>query len=98
MIPTAPDIRPPEKSRLLKVFSSLFLVLLVLPSTPGGAEEKPPADPEQRLSVGDPVPVLEFIDVNEKPGSTAEYQDWIIVYSFADYQSNKPLLEWWSLA
>lgn len=49
---------------------------------------------EKRLSAGDTFPVLEFEDIHRKKGSTADYRDWIVVFSFADRNTHKPLMEW----
>jgi len=53
-----------------------------------------PQYPEQRLKAGDPIPVMEFEDINGNKGSTNDYRDWIVVFTFADRKSSKPLMEW----
>lgn len=77
-------------SALISVLAVIILIF-VLPSSASTQESSFPA---QRLKTGDQVPVLEFTDIDGRQGTTADYQDWIMVFSFADRKSNKPLMEW----
>ena len=44
------------------------------------------------LKVGDKVPVLKFEDVTGKKGTNAGLDDYIVVYSFADRESSKDIM------
>jgi len=46
------------------------------------------------LAEGDAAPHLSFRDIDGRQGSSEEYQTRIIVYSFADRNSNKELTAW----
>jgi hypothetical protein len=46
------------------------------------------------LAPNDQVPQIEFKDIEGVKGSSADFSDWIIVYSVADRESSDPLMEW----
>lgn len=69
-----------------------FLAALAAAPAPASGEE--PQYPEKRLVAGDTFPVLEFEDIHGNTGSSADYQGWITVFTFADRKSSKPLMDW----
>jgi len=56
-------------------------------------EKEPPKKPEP-IGVGELVQSLDFEDIEGKKGSTEDYKDWIVIYSFADRKNNKDLIGW----
>lgn len=79
------------RARKVIPFAAVLIAVLFL-GFPAGGQEKGSKTLE-RVKVGASIPVLEFEDVYGKKFSNQDYQDWIIVYSFADRLSNKPLQE-----
>lgn len=86
------------RSLFLLLGAALLAGALTCPSVRGpearAQDTGEPRYPEQRLKAGDPIPVMEFEDINGNKGSTNDYRDWIVVFTFADRKSSKPLMEW----
>lgn len=68
------------------VLASLVFIIL-LAST---AQPEDIVYPSARLKIGDKIPSLQFKDVYGFQFSNENFEDWIIVYSFADRLSHKP--------
>jgi len=77
-------------------FCLATVILAGFTVSPVGAEKEKsePQYPAQRLDVGDAVPEISFKDIEGAEGTSADYSEWVIVYSFADRKSNKPMMEW----
>lgn len=58
-----------------------------------GVQENSPVPPRQKLKVGDAAPSFRFIDINDQEKSADDYQDYIIVYSFAALPSREEAVE-----
>lgn len=82
----------------VRILALLVMTLCLIGFTVSGAsakkDKKEANYPAERLTVGDSVPVVEFKDIDGEEGKSADYQDWVVVYSFADRKSNKPMMEW----
>lgn len=46
------------------------------------------------LAAGSPAPTLAWEDIDGVTGSSEQYNDWIVVYTFADRESSDPLMAW----
>ncbi len=46
------------------------------------------------LVAGDPAPSLSFVDIEGRPGATSQFDDWVIVYSFAGRESSDRVMNW----
>ena len=46
------------------------------------------------MTVGDQVPDLTFTDVYGQKAGSGDYQDWAVVYTVANRESNKKLTAW----
>lgn len=49
---------------------------------------------KSKLQAGDPVPVVQFKDLDGNKGTNSDIGDGIAVYSFADRKSSKKLMDW----
>ena len=67
--------------------AALLVMSPALPASPEPPEE--PDYPEERLKIGDAVPHLHFEDVYGTRFCSHDFEDWVIVYSFADRVSHK---------
>lgn len=56
--------------------------------------ENESSEKAKTIGVGELVQSLDFEDIDGRKGSTDDYKDWIIIYSFADRKNNKALMDW----
>lgn len=83
------------RARIVTLCIATVILVGFTASLVGAKEEKGESQyPAQRLDVGDAVPEISFKDIEGEKGTSADYREWVIVFSFADRKSNKPMMEW----
>ncbi|MDD5222921.1 MAG: hypothetical protein PHE84_02950 [bacterium] len=79
-------------SILVSIIALLFFVAGVCQAK--NKHENESSENAKTIGVGELVKSLDFEDIDGKKGSTDDYKDWIIIYSFADRKNNKDLIGW----
>jgi len=81
------------KTVSILIFAIVFLLVTGVCQAKNKHENES-SENTKTIGVGELVQGLDFEDIDGRKGSTEDYKDWIIIYSFADRKNNKALMDW----